>query len=424
MHLYFCITNKLKDLDPFNRMPDKLIKIAIAGSTDDGKSTLLGRFLMDTHNVPDDQLQSIAEESKRLGRPAPEIAWLTDGLSTEQQKLITIDVAYRSVNLNGIRFQLIDTPGHLEFLTRAAVGISEADSLVLITDISRSITDQTIRHLILARMFGINRLIVVVNKMDIVDWKMQRFCDFQKALTAKFSLLFPGQITYIPVSALSGHNVVFDSGYTQWYQGPTLFQCFLNLADQNVSRLKSHSNTTIARIAWYRPDLKCMGMKILSGILKSGEELFLKGSEKSIIIQSIFYHGIKADTAFMGQSITVLIEGEFNEIFEGICSKKPLNYLSADIVVEAVLFEECNNKTLKWVTHAGNFDVTVEILTDLTSEAFECEWTTSADSFAVFKRLRIHAYLPEGLPSYILNRGLLFGNNKKLVAITGREIGQ
>jgi bifunctional enzyme CysN/CysC/sulfate adenylyltransferase subunit 1 len=126
----------------------------------------------------------------------------------------------------------------------------------------------------------------------------------------------------------------------------------------------------------------------------------------------------------MGQSITVLIEGEFNEIFEGICSKKPLNYLSADIVVEAVLFEECNNKTLKWVTHAGNFDVTVEILTDLTSEAFECEWTTSADSFAVFKRLRIHAYLPEGLPSYILNRGLLFGNNKKLVAITGREIGQ
>ncbi|MGH9181141.1 MAG: sulfate adenylyltransferase subunit 1, partial [Acidimicrobiales bacterium] len=199
-----------------------LLRLATAGSVDDGKSTLIGRLLHDSSALFDDQLAAVADSSRRRGHDGIDLSLFTDGLRAEREQGITIDVAYRYFATPVRSFVIADTPGHAQYTRNMVTGASTADLAVILADVQGGLTEQSRRHACVASLLGIRQVVLAVNKMDLVDFSESAFDEIVDAFLGFAAGLELDSVTPIPISALLGDNVVEPSTTMPWYGGPTL----------------------------------------------------------------------------------------------------------------------------------------------------------------------------------------------------------
>ena len=208
-------------------MNKQLLRISIAGSVDDGKSTLLGRLLFDSKQLNEDDIEKIKKKSKIVGNI--DYSLFTDGLKDEISQGITIDVAYRYFSSNTRKYIIADTPGHIQFTRNMVTGSSLAGILVLLVDVSKGVLEQTKRHLFIGSLMYIKHIIICVNKMDIVEFKEKEFKKIKADLEEFISKLTPVDVSIIPISALKGENIINRSESMKWYEGPSLLYLLENI---------------------------------------------------------------------------------------------------------------------------------------------------------------------------------------------------
>ena len=201
-----------------------LLRLATVGSVDDGKSTLIGRLLVDTRQLFDDQLDAVAAASERRGVGDLDLSFVTDGLRAEREQGITIDVAYRYASTPTRKFIIADCPGHVQYTRNMATGASTADLALVVLNVAHGVKEQTRRHLCIAALLGVRTIIVAVNKMDEVNWSETAYLGVVDELNILARELGFESVTSVPVSALLGENVVERSAHLDWYQGPTVLQ--------------------------------------------------------------------------------------------------------------------------------------------------------------------------------------------------------
>jgi sulfate adenylyltransferase large subunit len=201
-----------------------LLRLATVGSVDDGKSTLIGRLLVDTRQLFDDQLDAVAAASEKRGVGDLDLSFVTDGLRAEREQGITIDVAYRYASTPTRKFIIADCPGHVQYTRNMATGASTADLALVVLNVSHGVKEQTRRHLCIAALLGVRTIIVAVNKMDEVNWSEAAYLSVVDELSTLAHELGFESVTPIPVSALLGENVVERSSQLDWYDGPSVLQ--------------------------------------------------------------------------------------------------------------------------------------------------------------------------------------------------------
>ena len=294
-----------------------LLRFTTAGSVDDGKSTLIGRLLYDSKQVFEDQLAHVAEASERRGGEGTfDLALLTDGLRAEREQGITIDVAYRYFATAKRRFIIADCPGHQQYTRNMVTGASTADVSVVLLDARRGLLEQSKRHAFISALLGIPEMVVAVNKMDLVDYSQQRFEELREEFEGYAGKLAGVRaITYIPMSALNGDNVVSRSEQTPWYDGPILLDHL-----ENVEVAYDHPGEKPARfpVQWVvRPangngDYRGYAGQLASGLLRRGDEVtVLPGGGRSRIAAIDTYDG-PLEEATAPMSFTVRLEDELD----------------------------------------------------------------------------------------------------------------
>ncbi len=296
-----------------------LLRFTTAGSVDDGKSTLIGRLLFDSKQVFQDQLEHVAEASARRGGEGTfDLALLTDGLRAEREQGITIDVAYRYFATAKRRFIIADCPGHRQYTRNMVTGASTADVSVVLIDARRGVLEQSKRHAFISALLGIPEMVVAINKMDLVDYSQERY----EQLVAEFEgfsgkLSGVKQISYIPMSALNGDNVVERSQQMNWYDGPVLLDLL-----ENVEVAYDHPDDKPARfpVQWViRPangtddgDYRGYSGQLASGALRRGDEVaVLPGGGRTRIAAIDTYDG-ELDEAMAPMSLTLRLEDELD----------------------------------------------------------------------------------------------------------------
>ncbi len=197
----------------------ELLRFATAGSVDDGKSTLIGRLLYDAKSIFEDQMEAVSDASERMGLDVPNLALLTDGLRAEREQGITIDVAYRYFATPKRKFIIADTPGHIQYTRNMVTGASTADLAIVLIDARKGVLEQSRRHAFIASLLRIPHLVLAVNKMDLVDYSEERFNEIVEEFRAFAMKLDVPDLTFIPISALHGDNVVTRSDKMEWYEG-------------------------------------------------------------------------------------------------------------------------------------------------------------------------------------------------------------
>ncbi len=290
-----------------------LLRFITCGSVDDGKSTLIGRLLYDSHLIYDDQLASIEKDSKTSGTQGDKIdlALLVDGLAAERQQGITIDVAYRFFSTDKRKFIVADTPGHEQYTRNMATGATTADVAILRVDARYSVQVQTRRHAYIASLLGIRHVAVAVNKMDLVDFSASRFAEIEADVKTVADMLEIEAVTCIPLSALDGDNVTHRSERMPWYTGPTLLD-YLETVD--VSRDAQKEGFRLP-VQWVnRPNLDFRGFSgtIASGTVRPGDAIINIPSGKRSKVKSIVSYDGDLDEAVAEQAVTLVLEDQID----------------------------------------------------------------------------------------------------------------
>jgi bifunctional enzyme CysN/CysC len=290
----------------------ELLRFITCGSVDDGKSTLIGRLLYESKQIFDDQLEALESDSKRHGTQGTKIdfALLVDGLSAEREQGITIDVAYRFFSSARRKFIVADTPGHEQYTRNMVTGASTADLAVLLADARKGVLTQTRRHSYLAKLIGIRRFVLAVNKMDLVDYDEAVF----EAITADYRT-FAEQVgiadwVAIPVSGLNGDNIMSRSEATAWYEGPTLLE-HLDTVPLDVAA--DAGKPLRMPVQWVnRPDQNFRGFsgQIASGSMRPGADIRILPSGRTTRIERVVTLGGDLDEAVAGESVTVTLADE------------------------------------------------------------------------------------------------------------------
>jgi len=288
------------------------LRLATAGSVDDGKSTLIGRLLYDTKSILADQLEQVEEASRRRhGAGAVDLSLLTDGLRAEREQGITIDVAYRYFATAKRRFILADTPGHVQYTRNMVTGASTADLAIVLVDARHGVLEQTKRHAYLSSLLGIRHLVLAINKMDLVAWDEEVFdrivCEFHEFADGLNDAI---EVTYIPLSALEGDNVVEPSEHMPWYAGPALLEHLETVevaADRNLDELR-------LPVQWVvRPggsDYRGYAGQIASGVVRPGDEVIVLPAGTKTRVKTIDTLDGPLEEAFAGMSVTLLLEDD------------------------------------------------------------------------------------------------------------------
>lgn len=290
-------------------MEKPIIRLVTCGSVDDGKSTLIGRLLVETDSVPDDTVdaaKSVRRSGSTIKAGEIDFSLLTDGLEAEREQGITIDVAYRSMNLlNGRRLIIADAPGHEQYTRNMAVAASRADIALVLVDATRGIRTQTLRHLTICSLMGVTKIAVVVNKLDGTGYNQQIFQDIQKALAETISRLKITNVQFMPLSALAGDNVVHKSENMAWYQGPTLLEYIqewdVEVASENLPRLNVQM---ISRAENFRG----VAGTVVGGSFAVGDEVAVLPSKKTAKIGQITTFDGDLNSAEDGKAVTLVLE--------------------------------------------------------------------------------------------------------------------
>lgn len=291
-----------------------LLRFITCGSVDDGKSTLIGRLLFESHLLFEDQLAAVEVDSRKFGTQggAIDFALLVDGLAAEREQGITIDVAYRFFSTDKRKFIVADTPGHEQYTRNMVTGASTADAAILMVDARQGILTQTRRHSFLMSLIGIRHIVVAVNKMDLVDYAKARFDEIAEAYRAFAKQLGLEKITFIPMSALKGDNVVEHSHRMPWYHGPTLM-AYLETVEVDDERLQRAPFRM--PVQWVnRPNLDFRGFSgmVSSGRVRPGDAIRVLPSGQSSTVKRIYTYDGDLEAAVAEQSITLLLEDEID----------------------------------------------------------------------------------------------------------------
>ncbi|MHC6215513.1 adenylyl-sulfate kinase [Rhodococcus ruber] len=294
----------------------RLLRIATAGSVDDGKSTLIGRLLHDCKAVPEDQLDAVARTSRERGMDTPDLALLTDGLRAEREQGITIDVAHRYFCTPHRAFVVADTPGHEQYTRNMVTGASTADLALILVDARKGVVEQTRRHAFLASLLGVPHLVLCVNKMDLVDWSQQRF----DAICAEFSTfaakLDIHDLTFVPVSALLGDNVVHRTTVMTWYEGASLLHRLEQVhvdSDRNLIDARFPVQYVIRPGHGEHRDFRGYAGTVASGVFAPGDEVLVLPSGYGTRVRAV--HGPGGDpvpSAFAGSAVCLELEDDLD----------------------------------------------------------------------------------------------------------------
>ncbi|KLK90152.1 sulfate adenylyltransferase [Microvirga vignae] len=288
-----------------------LLRFITCGSVDDGKSTLIGRLLYESKRLFDDQIAALERDSRKHGTQAGSIdfALLVDGLASEREQGITIDVAYRFFSTDRRTFIVADTPGHEQYTRNMATGASTADVAIVLVDARKGITRQTRRHSLLVSLLGIRHVVLAINKMDLVDWSEAKFTEIVTEFQGFSAELGFEHVTAIPLSALHGDNIVASSSRARWYKGPTLLS---HLETVDVEPLGGAEPFRLP-VQWVNrpnPDFRGFSGLVTSGMVRPGERVRVLPSGLETTVTRIVTHGGEQDEAVAGQSITLLLSDE------------------------------------------------------------------------------------------------------------------
>jgi len=295
-----------------------ILRLATAGSVDDGKSTLIGRLLYDSKAIFEDQLASVERTSRERGEEYTNLALLTDGLRAEREQGITIDVAYRYFATPRRKFIIADTPGHVQYTRNMVTGASTADLAIVLVDARNGLTEQSRRHAFLATLLRVPHLVLAVNKMDLVDYSSAVFERIVEEFTAFAAKLEIGDLTFIPISALHGDNVVQRSANMPWYDGPSLLHHLEHLhiaSDRNLIDVRFPVQYVIRPHQATDPELhdyRGYAGQVAGGVLKPGDEIMHLPSGLTTTIARIDTARGPVAEAFAPMSVTLLLNDDLD----------------------------------------------------------------------------------------------------------------
>jgi sulfate adenylyltransferase large subunit len=287
----------------------ELLRVATAGSVDDGKSTLIGRLLFETKQVFEDQLEHVESVSRERGDGYVNLALLTDGLRAEREQGITIDVAYRYFHTPKRKFILADTPGHEQYTRNMVTGASTADVALILVDARNGVVEQSRRHAVIASLLRIPHAVVCVNKMDLVDWDESVFDE----IVRDFASVPLEDVTFVPISALHGDNVVERSERLSWYAGPPLLQYLEELqvaADRNLDDFRFPVQWVIRPMTDEHHDYRAYAGQVASGVIRPGDEVVVLPSGRRTRVAAIDTQGGELDEAFPPLSVALRLEDD------------------------------------------------------------------------------------------------------------------
>jgi bifunctional enzyme CysN/CysC len=293
----------------------ELLRLATAGSVDDGKSTLIGRLLFDSKQVLSDQLAHVEEVSERRGDGYVNLALLTDGLRAEREQGITIDVAYRYFATAKRKFVIADTPGHEQYTRNMVTGASTADLSLVLVDARKGVIEQSKRHAYIASLLRIPHLVVCVNKMDLVDWDEAVFDRIAEEFDDVLAPLDIKDVTFVPISALLGDNVVERSARMPWYEGPTLLHHLEHVhiaSDRNLNDLRFPVQWVVRPQSLEHPDYRGYAGQVAGGVLHPGDEVVVLPAGKHTRIAAIDTADGELDEAFPPMSVTVRLADDLD----------------------------------------------------------------------------------------------------------------
>jgi bifunctional enzyme CysN/CysC len=329
-----------------------ILRFATAGSVDDGKSTLIGRLLYDSKSIFEDQLEAVERTSRDRGEESTNLALLTDGLRAEREQGITIDVAYRYFATPRRKFIIADTPGHIQYTRNMVTGASTADLAIVLVDARNGLTEQSRRHAFLTTLLRVPHLVLAVNKMDLVGYDQSVFDAICAEFSAFATRLDIGDLTFIPISALLGDNVVERSANMPWYDGPSLLHHLEHVhiaSDRNLIDvrfpvqyvIRPHASTD-AELHDYRG----YAGQVAGGVLKPGDEVtHLPSGFSTTIGKIIGPRGAPVDEAFAPMSVTLLLNDDV-DISRGDLICRPNNRPEVAQDIEAMVCWMSSERTL------------------------------------------------------------------------------
>ena len=285
-----------------------LLRFTTAGSVDDGKSTLIGRLLYDTKAMFDDQLADVEAVSRRRGDARVNLALVTDGLRAEREQGITIDVAYRYFATRRRKFIIADTPGHVQYTRNMVTGASTASLAIVLVDARHGVIEQTRRHAFIASLLRIPHLIFAINKMDLVGWDEAAFERIRQDLRDLAARLDIQDVAFLPISALTGANVVHRSAEMPWYDGPTLLYQLENVyisGDHNMIDVRFPIQWVIRPQSAEHPDYRGYAGQVAGGVLRPGDSVVVQPSGVATTIARIESAGAPVEAAFPPMSVTI-----------------------------------------------------------------------------------------------------------------------
>ena len=329
----------------------QLLRFSTAGSVDDGKSTLIGRLLYDSKSIFEDQLEAVEAASKSRGNEEVNLALLTDGLRAEREQGITIDVAYRYFATPKRKFIIADTPGHIQYTRNMVTGASTADLSIILVDARHGVLEQTVRHSYISSLLGIPHIVVAINKMDLVDFSEEVFNKIVADYQQMAQTLHIQNVTFIPISAKDGDNVVNRSEHTPWYKGAPLLE-FLETVP--VSKSASNVETNIQRafrfpvqyvirpISSRFPDFRGYAGRVASGVIRVGDRIKVLPSGLESVVSHITQATEKLSEATPPQSITLQLTDDI-DISRGdilVKTDEPQPYQEQDLRLDVCWFNE------------------------------------------------------------------------------------
>lgn len=320
----------------------QLLRFTTAGSVDDGKSTLIGRLLYDSKSIFEDQLEAVEEASRSRGNEEVNLALLTDGLRAEREQGITIDVAYRYFATPKRKFIIADTPGHIQYTRNMVTGASTADLAVILVDARHGIMEQTVRHTYIASLLAIKQVVVCVNKMDLVDFSQEVFdkivADY-KSMSASIEL---DNVTFIPISAKLGDNVVNTSENMPWYTGKALLDFLetVQLPTEAEDRLRLPVQYVIRPISSKFPDFRGYAGRLAEGSLKVGDKVKVYPSEMTSTVTGIYLGEKELETAVTPESVDVTLADDIDisrgDVIVSVSGVQPM--MEQDILLNVCWF--------------------------------------------------------------------------------------
>lgn len=284
-----------------------ILRFITAGSVDDGKSTLIGRLLYDSKSILQDQLEVLEKHSKNKNEDGVDLALLTDGLRAEREQGITIDVAYRYFSTAKRKFIIADAPGHVQYTRNMITGASNSDLMVILIDARKGVIEQTRRHSIIASLLQLKKVAVAINKMDMVDYSEEVFENIKSEYSKIAENLGLNDVSYFPISALKGDNIVSKSSRTDWYEGSSLLEYL-----EEVTLHEEKNNGSRFQVQYViRPqteelhDYRGYAGQILSGKFTKGDKIHILPADLTTEITKIEINGVEKEEAFEGQPAVI-----------------------------------------------------------------------------------------------------------------------